>query len=101
MGFFSVIPLYFIIFMVFIPLYFIKNRAVIPLYFIIFELFIPLYSCSKITSVCRMLISMSPEKIICVHLRNLREINTMNNPRVKKIFFVFLSVILSFYYVTL
>ena len=40
MGLFSVIPLYFIIFMVFIPLYFIKNRAVIPLYFIIFELFI-------------------------------------------------------------
>ena len=89
MGLFSVIPLYFIIFMVFIPLYFIKNRAIIPLYFIIFELFIPLYSCSKITSVCRMLISMSPEKIICVHLRNLWEINTMNNPRVKNIFFVF------------
>ena len=40
MGLFSVIPLYFIIFMVFIPLYFIKNRAVIPLYFIIFELFV-------------------------------------------------------------
>ena len=36
-----------------------------------------------------MLISMSPEKIICVHLRNLWEINTMNNPRVKNIFFVF------------
>ena len=89
MGLFSVIPLYFIIFMVFIPLYFIKNRAVIPLYFIIFELFIPLYSCSKITSVCRIFISMSSEKIIYVHLRNLREINTINNPRVKNIFFVF------------
>ena len=101
MGLFSVIPLYFIIFMVFIPLCFIKNRAVIPLYFIIFELFIPLYSCSKITSVCRMLVSMSSEKIICVHLRNLREINTMNNPRVKNNFFCFLFVILSFYYVTL
>ena len=36
-----------------------------------------------------MLISMSPEKIICVHLRNLWEINTKNNPRVKNIFFVF------------
>ena len=57
MGLFSVIPLYFIIFMVFIPLY-----------FIIFELFIPLYSCSKITSVCRIFISMSSEKIIYVHL---------------------------------
>ena len=32
-----------------------------------------------------MLISMSPEKIICVHLRNLWEINSMNNPRVKNI----------------
>ena len=44
-----------------------------------------------------MLISMSPEKIICVHLRNLWEINTMNNPRVKNIFlffFIFHSVIL-------
>ena len=36
MGRFPIIPLYFIIFRVFIPLYFIKNRGVIPLYFIIF-----------------------------------------------------------------
>ena len=57
-------------------------------------------SCSKITSVCRILISMSSEKIISVHQRNLREINTMNNLRVKNIF-CFLSVILSFYHVTL
>lgn len=54
-------------------------------------------SCSKITSVCRILISMSSEKIISVHQRNLREINTMNNPRVKNIFLFFIchSVILS------
>ena len=50
----------------------------------------------KITSVCRIPISMSLEKIICVHPRNLREINTMNNPRVKNIilFFICHSVIL-------
>ena len=55
-----------------------------------------IYSCSKITSVCRILISMSSEKIICVQMRNLREINTMNNPRVKNIFLFFIchSVIL-------
>ena len=52
------------------------------------------------SSVCRILISISSEKIICVQMRNLREINTMNNPRVKNIF-CFLFVILSFYHVTL
>ena len=60
-----------------------------------------IYSCSKITSVWRILISMSSEKIICVQMRNLREINTKNNPCVKNIFFCFLSVILSFCHVTL
>ena len=54
----------------------------------------------KITSVCRIPISMSLEKIICVHPRNLREINTMNNLCVKN-YFCFLFVILSFYYVML
>jgi WD40 repeat protein len=55
-----------------------------------------IYSCSKITSVCRILISISSEKIICVQMRNLREINTMNNSRVKNIFCFFIchSVIL-------
>lgn len=36
MGLFYIIPLYFIIFRVFIPLYFVKNEGAIPLYFIIF-----------------------------------------------------------------
>ena len=36
MGHFPIIPLYFVIFRVFIPLYFIRNRGVIPLCFIIF-----------------------------------------------------------------
>lgn len=56
-----------------------------------------IYSCSKITSVCRILISMSSEKIICFHLHNLREINTMNNSFSREIiFFIFIchSVIL-------
>ena len=60
-----------------------------------------IYSCSKITSVCRIFISMSSQKIICVHLRNLREINTMNNSFAREIIFLFLFVILSFYYVKL
>lgn len=56
-----------------------------------------IYSCSKILSVCRILISMSSEKNICVHLHNLREINTMNNSFAREIiFFIFIchSVIL-------
>ena len=60
-----------------------------------------IYSCSKITSVCRILISMSSQKIICVHLHNLREINTMNNSFTREIIFLFLFVILSYYYVKL
>ena len=38
-----------------------------------------IYSFSKITSVYRMLISMSSQKNICVHLRNLRENNEEYN----------------------
>lgn len=60
-----------------------------------------IYSCSKITSVCRILISMSSEKNICVHLHNLWKINTMNNSFAREIIFLFLFVILSFYYVKL
>ena len=48
-----------------------------------------IYSCSKILSVCRILISMSSEKNICVRLHNLREINTMNNSFAREIFFYF------------
>ena len=45
------------------------------------------------SSVCRILISISSEKIICVQMRNLREINTMNNSRVKKnIFWFFVNL---------
>ena len=60
-----------------------------------------IYSCSKITSVCIILISMSSQKNICVHLHNLGEINTMNNSFSREIIFLFLFVILSFYYVKL